>query len=70
MAPTIITRREGRRRVGGISRTTEHRLIRTDPSWPKPVQISATLTGYMEAELTAWIEARAAERAQEPDRAA
>jgi predicted DNA-binding transcriptional regulator AlpA len=62
MPPTIITRREGRKRAGNISRTTEHHLLKNEPTWPRPVQVSAVLTGYIESEITAWIEARAAER--------
>jgi predicted DNA-binding transcriptional regulator AlpA len=61
----IISRREARKRVGDISRTTEHRKARNDPTWPLPVQISPGLTGYIEAEIERWIQARAAERGQE-----
>jgi predicted DNA-binding transcriptional regulator AlpA len=62
MALALINRREARKRVGGISRSCEHTLIKTDPTWPQPVQISSVLTGYIEAEISAWIEARGAER--------
>jgi predicted DNA-binding transcriptional regulator AlpA len=55
---TLVTRREGRRRAGNISRTSEHRLLKQDPSWPRPVEITPGLTGYYLDELEAWIESR------------
>jgi predicted DNA-binding transcriptional regulator AlpA len=54
----LLSRREARKLAGNISRTTEFRLLRDDPDWPKPVQISAGLSGYVEEELQAFIEAR------------
>jgi predicted DNA-binding transcriptional regulator AlpA len=53
----IVRRAEGRKRAC-ISRTSEHRLIRNDPTWPRVVQITTQLTGYFEDELDAWIKAR------------
>jgi prophage regulatory protein len=53
-----ILRRAAARKRAGISRTTEFRLIRGDPTWPRVVQITPGLTGYFEDELDAWIEAR------------
>jgi predicted DNA-binding transcriptional regulator AlpA len=58
----LIPRREGRRRAGDIGRTTEFRLIRDDPDWPKPVQITAGKTGYSAAEIDAWVRKRIEER--------
>jgi predicted DNA-binding transcriptional regulator AlpA len=58
----LISRREGRRRAGDIGRTTEHRLIRDDPDWPQPVQITAGKTGYSAAEIDAWVRKRIEER--------
>jgi prophage regulatory protein len=34
----------------------------TDGKFPKPVKLGAATNGYIEAEIDAWIEARAAER--------
>jgi predicted DNA-binding transcriptional regulator AlpA len=58
----LITRREARRRAGGISRSTEHRLLKRDPDWPRPVQITPGLTGYVEHEFGRFLARRVAER--------
>ena len=62
MGEQLISRREGRRRVGNIGRTTEHRLIKSDPTWPRPVTITPGRSGYVLRELDQWIEARIADR--------
>jgi predicted DNA-binding transcriptional regulator AlpA len=55
----IISRREFRKRLGGISRTTEHRLSKAgDPNWPQLVEVSPGLTGYYEDEADLYIAAR------------
>jgi predicted DNA-binding transcriptional regulator AlpA len=65
---TLITRREGRHRAGDISRTTEHRLLKSDPDWPRPVRITRGLTGYVASELDRFIEKRVAARDVGSDR--
>jgi predicted DNA-binding transcriptional regulator AlpA len=65
-----IVRRPAARRKVGVSKTTEHRLMHTDPTWPRVVRITAQLTGYFEDELDAWIAARPRARVgleSEPD---
>jgi predicted DNA-binding transcriptional regulator AlpA len=63
---TIVRRQVARKRTG-ISRTTEHRLIRNDPTWPRIVELTAQLTGYFEDELDAWLEARPRRVVPAPD---
>jgi predicted DNA-binding transcriptional regulator AlpA len=55
----IISRREFRKRLGGISRTTEHRLSKAgDPNFPELVWVSPGLTGYYENEAQTYIDTR------------
>jgi predicted DNA-binding transcriptional regulator AlpA len=54
----LVTRQVARQRVGGISCTTEYRLLTKDPTWPRPRQITPGISGYYEDELDRWIEAR------------
>jgi predicted DNA-binding transcriptional regulator AlpA len=53
----ILKRRVARQR-GGFSKSTEWRLAKSDPTFPKPVRISAGLSGYLEDEFDAWLAAR------------
>jgi predicted DNA-binding transcriptional regulator AlpA len=64
MGEQLISRSEGRRRAGDIGRTTEFRLIRDDPDWPRPVQITAGKSGYSAVEIDAWVRKRIDERDQ------
>jgi predicted DNA-binding transcriptional regulator AlpA len=60
---TLILRREARKRAGGISRTTEHRLLRDASSgWPRPVQITEGLSGYVSEEVDRFVASRIAAR--------
>ena len=62
-SPTrIISRREFRKRLGGISRTTEFRLRKREPDFPRLVWISPGLSGYYEDEASTFISARPRER--------
>jgi predicted DNA-binding transcriptional regulator AlpA len=59
----LITRRAARKRAGDLSRTTEHRLLKDPGSgWPRPVQITRGLSGYLTAEIDSFIAKRLAER--------
>jgi predicted DNA-binding transcriptional regulator AlpA len=51
----LILRAEARRRLGGISRATELRMLKTDPRMPQPVLIASKLTGYDEALFNAFV---------------
>ena len=53
-----ILRRTAARKKAGISRTTEFRLLREDPTWPSVVELRPGLTGYYEHEIEAWLKAR------------
>lgn len=46
----------------GLSRSTWHRKIKEDPTFPKPVRLGESAVGWIEAEVQDWIEARKAER--------
>jgi predicted DNA-binding transcriptional regulator AlpA len=62
----LITRSEFRRRCGNIGRTTEWRYIRHDPDWPRLVEITPGLTGYVEEEAEDFLRRRAARRLRSP----
>lgn len=44
--------------VTGVSRPTIWRWVRNDPTFPKPFHLSAGITAWDEAEITAWIEGK------------
>jgi predicted DNA-binding transcriptional regulator AlpA len=55
----IISRREFRKRLGGISRTTEYRLSQAgDRQFPQVVEITPGLSGYYEDEADLYIASR------------
>jgi predicted DNA-binding transcriptional regulator AlpA len=54
----FVSRPAARHRAGDISRATEQRLLKHDPTWPRPRQISPGKSAYDEAELDAWLETR------------
>jgi prophage regulatory protein len=45
----------------GLQRDSVYRLVRVG-KFPSPVKISDRASGWLESEITGWIEARAAER--------
>ena len=52
-----------------LSRTTAHRLMKTDPTFPKPVNLSDSgarnaPVGFVLSEVQAWIQGRIAAREQ------
>jgi predicted DNA-binding transcriptional regulator AlpA len=57
----FISRREFCKRFG-ISRQTEWRRRKTDPTWPRPVPFSSSLELYDEAEVEALAQRLLAER--------
>lgn len=57
----LINRREFCRRLGGISRQTEWRRRKSDPTWPRPVPFSPTLDLYYESEVEALLQRLRAE---------
>jgi predicted DNA-binding transcriptional regulator AlpA len=59
---TLIPRSEARRRVGGISRATEHRRLKDEPDWPRPVAIGPGKSGYVQSEIDAYIARKIAAR--------
>ncbi len=63
----IISRREFRKRLGDISRTTEFRLSKSDPNFPQLVWMSPGLSGYFEDEAEVYIGARPRRRLTECD---
>jgi predicted DNA-binding transcriptional regulator AlpA len=58
----LIPRSEARRRVGGISRATEHRRLKDDPEWLRPVAIGPGKSGYVQSEIEAYIAKKIAAR--------
>lgn len=42
----------------GVSRKTLWRLRRTDPTFPLPRQITRGISGWLESDLDAWLQAR------------
>lgn len=60
MAPKILRRREVEA-LTGRSRTSLYRDIQAG-KFPKPIQLGEKSVGWIEAEITAWLEERIAER--------
>ncbi len=54
----VLDRKEALRRAGNLSKSTELRLSRCDPDFPKPVRLSPRRVGYHEHEWSAWLERR------------
>ena len=55
----LVRRSEARAMCGGISKSTEYRLLSDpDSGWPRPVAISRALTGYSARELNDFIATR------------
>ena len=46
----------------GTSRPTVWRLCKLDPSFPKPFKLSPAITGWDQAEMLHWVEAKKAKR--------
>lgn len=44
--------------IGAKSRATPWRKAKSDPTFPKPVVVSAGITGWVESEVVAWVQAR------------
>lgn len=47
------------------SPSTIWRWVKTNPSFPKPIKLSPSVTAWDEAELLAWVQARKSERHHE-----
>lgn len=39
----------------GMSRATVYRLLKIDPSFPKPLKLAASAIGWLEADIEAWL---------------
>lgn len=61
LAPMVVPLLEGFALVG-VKRSTGYRLLDSDPTFPRPVQLSPGRKGLIVAELEAWVAARAAAR--------
>ncbi len=59
----LLRHPETLRRIG-VSRSTLYRLVR-DRHFPRPIRIGRGTMAWPESEITAWIEARKAERTEE-----
>lgn len=46
----------------GLSRATLYALMANDPTFVRKIQLTARTIGFLETEVDAWIEARAAAR--------
>lgn len=42
----------------GISRATIYRLLKSDPTFPRPVTLSARAVGFFKVEVESWLEQR------------
>ena len=47
-------------KIGAKSRATAWRKAKSDPDFPKPIKISGGITGWIEAEVDAYLERRVA----------
>lgn len=61
MQQTILRTPTVQERLGGITRSTLWRWVKAG-RFPKPVQLGPQAVGWLEHEIDAWLEARAAER--------
>jgi len=65
--PYILRRKELEARTK-LSRSTIYNRIKTDPSFPKPISLGtgagAGAVGWIDSEVTAWLEDRIAQRKQ------
>ncbi len=48
--------------ITGASRATVWRWSKTDPTFPRPFKLSAGVTGWDEAEIFGWLEAKKSAR--------
>lgn len=48
-------------KIGAKSRATVWRKAKTDPEFPKPIQVSAGITGWLESEVDAYLAHKVAE---------
>lgn len=46
----------------GLCRASVYKLIKNDPSFPRPVKLGTRAVGFLENEIDDWIEKRAAAR--------
>ncbi len=47
-------------KIGAKSRATPWRKAKSDPDFPKPVKVSEGITGWIEAEVDAYLERKVA----------
>jgi prophage regulatory protein len=57
----IIRRKELEARLG-LARSTIYDLLRSDPSFPRPVKIGARAIGWVSKEVEDWLASRMARR--------
>jgi prophage regulatory protein len=48
--------------LGGASIATVYRLVRDDPTFPRPLQLGRRMTRWSRAEIEAWVASRPAAR--------
>jgi prophage regulatory protein len=48
--------------LGGASTATIYRLLRDDPTFPRPCQLGRRMTRWSRAEIEAWVASRPAAR--------
>lgn len=65
--PNRVIRRKAVLQIIGIGNSSFYELLdpknpRYDPTFPRPFALSARSRGWIEAEVVAWVEAKAAKR--------
>jgi len=58
----ILRRKAVCEKLGGINPVTLWRITRNDPLFPNAVHINGRVIGWLEHELNAWLQQRAAKR--------
>jgi predicted DNA-binding transcriptional regulator AlpA len=58
----LLPPEETRRRLGGISRSQEYRLLKYDPKFPRPITGAGLRRAYVESEVEAYLAQRLDER--------
>jgi len=61
-----ILRKPAVEEILGISTSTLYRVLKNDPTFPRPILISERASGFRESELQAWIESKKSQEVKQP----
>jgi len=61
MTIRVLRPREAQQKLS-VGNSHFYELVRTDPSFPRPVILGRNARGYIESELDAWVESKRQQR--------